>query len=194
MLVVASRQPGRFDEQHLRLLTLLANQAGRIIENAELHAKAREVAVLEERNRLARELHDSVTQVLFGLTLNLESAVGLMDRKPEKVRDLITRSKEMAGEALAEMRSLIFELRPAALQEKGLAMALSNHINLFRRRTGVEVNLTLSGDERLQPDVEFALYRVAQEALNNVAKHARAHHVRVKLDLRPEEALLEVLR
>lgn len=192
VLVVASRQPGRFDEQHLRLLTLLANQAGRIIENAELHAKAREVAVLEERNRLARELHDSVTQVLFGLTLNLESAVGLMDRKPEKVRDLITRSKEMAGEALAEMRSLIFELRPAALQEKGLAMALSNHINLFRRRHGVEVTLTLSGDERLAPEVEFALYRVAQEALNNVAKHARAHHVRVKLDLRPEEALLEV--
>src|SRR5690606_33879533 len=70
--------------------------------------------------------------------------------------------------------------------------ALSNHINLFRRRHGVEVTLTLSGDERLAPEVEFALYRVAQEALNNVAKHARAHHVRVKLDLRPEEALLEV--
>ncbi len=192
VLVVASRQPRRFDEQHLRLLTLLANQAGRLIENSELHAKAREVAVLEERNRLARELHDSVTQVLFGLTLNLESAVGLMDKKPEKVRGLLTRSKEMAGEALAEMRSLIFELRPAALQEKGLAMALSNHINLFRRRHGVEVSLALSGDERLSPDVEFALYRVAQEALNNVAKHARARHVRVKLDLSPEEALLEV--
>ncbi len=192
VLVVASRQPGRFDEQHLRLLTLLANQAGRLIESSELHAKAREVAVLEERNRLARELHDSVTQVLFGLTLNLESAVGLLDRKPEKARALLTRSREMAGEALAEMRSLIFELRPAALQEKGLAMALSNHINLFRRRTGVEVTLTLNGDERLSPDVEFALYRVAQEALNNVAKHARARHVRVKLDLRPEEALLEV--
>lgn len=192
VLVVASRQPGRFDDQHLRLLTLLANQAGRLIENSELHAKAREVAVLEERNRLARELHDSVTQVLFGLTLNLESAVGLLDRQPEKARALLTRSREMAGEALAEMRSLIFELRPAALQEKGLAMALSNHINLFRRRHGVEVTFTLNGDERLSPDVEFALYRVAQEALNNVAKHAQARHVRVKLDLRPEEARLEV--
>ncbi|MEW8978439.1 MAG: GAF domain-containing sensor histidine kinase [Symbiobacterium sp.] len=192
VLVVASQQPGRFDEQHMRLLTLLANQAGRLIENSELHAKAREVAVLEERNRLARELHDSVTQMLFGLTLNLESAASLLQRKPEKAAALVSRSQEMAAEALAEMRSLIFELRPAALQEKGLAMALSNHINLFRRRQGIDVSLALEGDERLTPEVEFALYRVAQEALNNVAKHARAQHVRVRLKLQPDEAFLEV--
>jgi len=192
VLVVASQQPARFDEQHMRLLTLLANQAGRLIENSELHAKAREVAVLEERNRLARELHDSVTQVLFGLTLNLESAASVLSRNPEKAASLVTRSKEMAAEALAEMRSLIFELRPAALQEKGLAMALSNHVNLFRRRHGIDVSLTLEGDERLPPDAEFALYRVAQEALNNVAKHSRAQHVRVRLKLQPDEARLEV--
>ncbi|MFZ5814657.1 MAG: histidine kinase [Bacillota bacterium] len=192
VLVVASAQPYRFDEQHLRLLTLLANQAGRLIENAELNAKAREVAVLEERNRLARELHDSVTQMLFGLTLNLEAAAGLFEKKPQRASELITRSQEMAAEALAEMRSLIFELRPAALQEKGLAMALSNHINLFRRRQSIDVSLTLEGEERLPPEIEFCLYRVAQEALNNVAKHARARSVAVRLEVQPDEALLEV--
>ena len=130
--------------------------------------------------------------MLFGLTLNLESAASLLQRKPEKAAALVSRSQEMAAEALAEMRSLIFELRPAALQEKGLAMALSNHINLFRRRQGIDVSLALEGDERLTPEVEFALYRVAQEALNNVAKHARAQHVRVRLKLQPDEAFLEV--
>lgn len=193
VLVVASATPSRFDEQHMRLLTLLANQAGRLIESAELHAKARDVAVLEERNRLARELHDSVTQVLFGLTLNLESASGLLAKNPEKAARLVTRSQEMAAEALAEMRSLIFELRPAALQEKGLAMALTNHINLFRRRHGIDVSLTLHGDERLSPDIEFALYRIAQEALYNVAKHAKASHVKVSLEVRPDEVSLEVV-
>lgn len=192
VLVVASAQPYRFDEQHLRLLTLMANQAGRLLENTDLHAKAREVAVLEERNRLARELHDSVTQVLFGLTLNLEAASGLFERKPQRASELITRSQEMASEALAEMRSLIFELRPAALQEKGLAMALTNHINLFRRRQGIDVSLTLEGEERLPAEIEFCLYRIAQEALNNVAKHSRAKHVAVHLEVHPACASLEI--
>lgn len=192
VLVVASAQPYRFDEQHLRLLTLLANQAGRLLENTDLHAKAREVAVLEERNRLARELHDSVTQVLFGLTLNLEAAAGLFEKKPQRAAELVTRSQEMAAEALAEMRSLIFELRPAALQEKGLAMALSNHINLFRRRQSIDVSLILEGEERLPAEIEFCLYRVAQEALNNVAKHARAKQVVVHLEVQPDNASLEV--
>ncbi len=192
VLVVSSARGVCFDEQHIRLLTLLANQAGLVLENARLHAKSREVAVLEERNRLARELHDSVTQVLFGLTLNLEAAAGLIVKKPERAASLVGRSQEMAGEALAEMRSLIFELRPAALQEKGLAMALTNHINLFRRRQGLETSLSLEGDARLPPEMEFCLYRVAQEALNNVAKHARARQVTVLFAIRDGQAVLRV--
>ncbi|HLN65490.1 MAG TPA: GAF domain-containing sensor histidine kinase [Symbiobacteriaceae bacterium] len=179
VLVAATDDPNGFDEQHSRILSMFGNQAGLFLENAHLHEKERDVAVLEERNRLARELHDSVTQVLFSLTLNLEAASGLVQKKPEKAGVLLSRSSEMAAEALAEMRSLIFELRPAALQEKGLAMALTNHVNLFRRRQGVEVSLTLEGEERLPPEMEFCLYRVAQEALNNAAKHARAQHVSV---------------
>lgn len=192
VLVVASNKSQGFDQQHIRLLSLFANQAGLFLENTRLHQKARDVAVLEERNRLARELHDSVTQVLFSLTLNLESAAGLMAKKPEKAATLVARSQEMAGEALAEMRSLIFELRPAALQEKGLATALTNHINLYRRRQGIDVTLSLEGDERLAPEVELCLYRVAQEALHNVAKHARATQVQVSYTVRPDQAELVI--
>lgn len=192
VLVVATSASVAFDEQHMRLLTLLANQAGLVLENAGLHAKAREVAVLEERNRLARELHDSVTQVLFSLTLNLETAAGLLERNPEKAALLVGRSQEMAAEALADMRSLIFELRPAALQEKGLAMALANHVNLFRRRQGIAVSLTLDGEDRLSPDAEFCLYRIAQEALNNVAKHAKARQVQVRYSTEGGWAMLKV--
>lgn len=192
VLVVASSKPEAFDEEHLRLLSLLANQAGIFLENARLHEKGRNLAVLEERNRIARELHDSVTQVLFSLTLNLEAAAGLQDRKPDKAAALVTRSQEMAAEALAEMRSLIFELRPSALQEKGLSSALNNHINLFRRRQGVEVTLTLEGEERLSPEQELCLYRVAQEALNNVSKHARAGQVSICLSVQDGAATLLV--
>lgn len=181
-----------FDDQSVRLLTLMANQAGLVLENARLREKSTEVAVLEERNRLARELHDSVTQSLFSLSLNLEAAGQMMVNKPEKSKMLIDRSQEMAAEALAEMRSLIFELRPAALQEKGLAAALSNHINLFRRRHGLEVSLSLEGEGRLPPDLEFCLYRVAQESLTNIAKHARAKKVHVIYTVGSEEASLLV--
>lgn len=192
VLVAATSAPVGFDQQHVRLLSLFANQVGLFLENARLHEKDRAVAVLEERNRLARELHDSVTQMLFSLTLNLEAASGIIETKPAKAATLVTRSQEMATEALAEMRSLIFELRPAALQEKGLAAALANHINLFRRRQSMEVSLTLEGEERLSPEIEFCLYRVAQEALNNVAKHARAKSVHVVYSVQPEWAILEV--
>lgn len=193
VLVAATKQPDGFDEQHVRMLSLFGNQAGLFLENARLNQKERRVAVLEERNRLARELHDSVTQVLFSLTLNLEAAGSIVAKNPEKASSLVTRSGEMAAEALAEMRSLIFELRPSALQEKGLAMALTNHINLFRRRQGIEVSLTLEGEDRLAPELEFCLYRVAQEALNNVTKHARARQVSVCYSVQPEMATLTVL-
>lgn len=192
VLVVGSSEPGKFDEQDIRLLTLLANQAGIFLQNARLQEGTKQTAVLEERNRLARELHDSVTQVLFGLTLNLEAAAGLMERRPERSAELITRAQEMAAEALAEMRSLIFELRPAALQEKGLAMALTNHVNLFRRRQELAVTLQISVEDRLDPDVELCLYRVAQEALNNVAKHARAEHVWISYLAEPGAVTLTV--
>ena len=192
VLVAATSKSEGFDEQHSRMLSLFGNQAGLFLENSRLHENERDVAVLEERNRLARELHDSVTQVLFSLTLNLEAAGGLLEKKPEKAATLITRSGEMAAEALAEMRSLIFELRPSALQEKGLAMALTNHVNLFRRRSGIEVSLTLEGEERLLPDQEFCLYRVAQEALTNASKHARARQVNVCYSVEPGLATLVV--
>lgn len=197
VLGVGSCTGKRFGEEDVRLVTLIGNQAAIAIENARLYEAAREVAVFEERTRLARELHDSISQSLFSIVLNSEAAGETLQRPatPETIeqsRFLLGRVQEIAQEALGEMRSLIFELRPASLREKGLAFALQNHISLFRRRHGIEVDLSLDGELDLGPEAELALYRVAQEALTNVAKHAGAARTSVRLAAGPKGVFLTV--
>jgi len=192
VLGVVAHNGKRFDAEDMHLLTVLANQAAIAIENARLHERQRELAVYEERSRLARELHDSVTQSLFSISLYLEASLQVLDSSPSQARTILTRCQEIAQEAQAEMRSLIFELRPAAIREKGLDFALENLISLVRRRHNLEITLTKSGDGELPGDVEFCLYRVVQEALNNVTKHAAATRVEVKLTLGPRWVTLTV--
>lgn len=197
VLGVGSCTGKRFGEEDVRLVTLIGNQAAIAIENARLYEAAREVAVFEERTRLARELHDSISQSLFSIVLNSEAAGETLQRTPtpatlEKGRFLLARVQEIAQEALGEMRSLIFELRPASLREKGLAFALQNHISLFRRRHGIDVDLVLDGELELGPEAELALYRVAQEALTNVAKHAGARQTYIRLASGPNGVFLTV--
>jgi len=194
LLLVWTPEPGGLSSPtRLADLEAFATQAGIALENARLYDQTREMAVMAERNRLARELHDSISQSLFSIVLTAEAASRLTSGNAPSGRAM-SRVQEIARETLAEMRALIFELRPATLQERGLVYALSNHVELFRRRQGqVEVRFQVLGDCRFNPDAELALYRIAQEALANVAKHAAATRVDVLLDLeRPDRVRLEV--
>jgi signal transduction histidine kinase len=173
---------GGFTDRDAELAIFFANQAAAAIENARLYEQSREYAVVEERNRLARELHDSVTQSLFSVTLLSEAALNLWDRDPGKARERVERANELAQGALAEMRALIFQLRPMTLQEEGLLSAVKKHLNAVQSRDGRLVELQVTGSVRRLPSpVEDAAFRIVQEGLNNVLKHAGAGHTRVEL-------------
>jgi len=174
---------GGFTERDAELATFFANQAAAAIENARLYEQTREYAVVEERNRLARDLHDSVTQSLFSVTLLSEAALSLLDRDPAKARERLERANELAQGALAEMRALIFQLRPMTLQEEGLISALKKHLSALHSRHGPVVELQVTGSaRRLTAPLEDAAFGIVQESLNNVVKHANAARTQVLLD------------
>src|SRR5919199_501063 len=157
---------GGFTERDADLATFFANQAAAAIENARLYEQTREYAVVEERNRLARELHDSVTQSLFSVTLLAEAALSLLDRDASKARERLERANELAQGALTEMRALIFQLRPMTLQEEGLLSAVKKHLAALHSRHGRVVQLRVTGDvRRLPADIEEAAFGIIQESL-----------------------------
>ncbi len=147
----------------------------------ELRRQAGELAAGEERAHLARELHDSVTQALFSMTLVSRALELQLDRDPEAARAQLNQLRELQREALAEMRALIFELRPGNLEQDGLTRALRTHTAAVQGRIGLPVVLESTLQERLPLAVEEALYRIAQEALHNVIKHAAARQVRLEV-------------
>ncbi len=172
---------GRYSARDADLGVLLASQAAVAIENATLYARAREVAVLEERGRLARELHDSVTQMLFSAGLITEVLPQLWDRDPMDAKQHLGDLQLLVRGALAEMRALLLELRPAALTDVDLGGLLRSLSDATTGRTRLPVTLTVDGRRLLPPDVQVALYRIAQEALTNATKHAGASALTVSL-------------
>lgn len=149
--------------------------------NEQLQAyagQAEKLAVANERNRLARDLHDSVAQTLYGLTLQSEAASRkLAAGQPEAVEDDLREIRDSAQET----RLLIFELRPPILEEEGLAAALQARLDAVEARSGLRVKNEIQDVGRLAPQVETAYYRIAQEALNNSMKHAQASEIKVAL-------------
>ena len=172
--------PRSFRADELQLIDIFADQAALALEHARLIHQSRQLAALEERQRIARDLHDSVSQTLFSLTLAAQAARTTIDADPQTATGMLETVQELATGALAEMRALIFELRPGALHEAGLAAALERFVGAFRSRTGIQVQLELD-ERRLPVAVEEALYRIAGEALNNVSKHAAAGRVEIRL-------------
>jgi signal transduction histidine kinase len=159
----------------------------------EAEQRARQVAVLEERQRLSRELHDSVTQALYGISLYAEAGSRALtggDTEPAVAN--LREIRDTTQEALGEMRLLLFELRPPLLQEHGLAAALRARLQAVEARAGLVTDFECQGAERLSPETEQELYRVAQEALSNVLKHAHAGRVGVRLAVVDGQATLEV--
>jgi signal transduction histidine kinase len=174
-------QPHTFDEDEQRLFMALAQRAALVIEKAQLHEQTQALAVMEERNRLARDLHDAVTQTLFSASLIAEVLPSLWDQDEDEGRQLLKELRQLSRGALAEMRTLLLELRPAALMDANLDDLLRQLVDAVVGRTGLPVQLTVEGACSLPPEVHVALYRIAQEALNNVVKHARASHVSVTM-------------
>jgi signal transduction histidine kinase len=170
-----------FEDADEKLIVMLAAHAAITIENARLYERSRELSIVEERNRLARELHDSVSQKLFGLVLSAESAGTLVEGDPAEARAELERLRALAQEAQDELRSLVFELRPPALESEGLAQALRKHVDVLRRVYRREIDLELSGTPRRAPDLEREVFRIAQEALQNALRHADAQQLRLRL-------------
>jgi PAS domain S-box-containing protein len=191
---------GAYSARHAELALAIAQQAAIAIENARLYEQAQELATLEERARLARELHDSVTQALFSMTLHTRAAQMLLaQRQAEPDRALAETVDRLAGltqGALAEMRALIFELRPGALREEGLTAALQKHAAAVSAREDLAIDVR-APDERLTlPEaVETHLFRLTQEAIHNAVKHASATRVVIRagpVDGEPGALLLEI--
>ena len=173
-------------------IEMLAAHSAVAIENARLFERSRELSVVEERNRLARELHDSVSQTLFSMSLVADAAATLVERDAAQAKAKLEELREMARAAVQEMRSLIFELRPAELEADGLAATLRKHLEVLRRVYGTEIGFKQRGWVRPLPAVELEIYRIAQEALSNALKHAQAGRIEVGLTLTKATARLAV--
>jgi signal transduction histidine kinase/integral membrane sensor domain MASE1 len=184
-LSVRHRRPGAFTPRHAELAQAVANQAAGAIENARLYREAQRAAAEEERRRLARELHDSVSQALFAASGTADVLPRLWELDPAVGREALADLRRLTGGAQAEMRALLLELRPEALARAPLEELLRTQVALTAARTGVPVEAALDPAPPLPPDVRAALYRIAQEALNNVAKHAAASRVAVRLRAAP---------
>jgi signal transduction histidine kinase len=182
-----------FTEEDEELIRTLAAHAAIAIENARLHERSRELSTIEERKRLARELHDSVTQTLFSIRLTVGAVAGLVESDPARARRELEGLQELTDAAVQEMRSLIFELRPAELEADGLAGALRKHVEVLRRLHGQEIELDLRDERRLPADVERSLLRIAQEALGNALRHAHAHRVALSLAAPDSRVVLRVV-
>ena len=191
-LAVDKHEAAFYDDDDGRTVLAFANQAAIAIENARLYDGSREQDILQERNRLARELHDSLSQSLFSMVLNAEAANLFFDTDHEKARAQIRLLYETANAALKEMRTLIFELRPANLEEEGLAAVLAKHAKMISDRYGLMVRVDMKGQRRLPSNIEKGLYRVTQEALNNIVKHAKATEAAVYLDAQDDMIYLTI--
>jgi signal transduction histidine kinase len=191
-LTLDKNEPDFYDEDDGRTVLAFANQAAIAIENARLYDRSREQDILQERNRLARELHDSLSQALFSMVLNAEAANVFFDSDQEKARAQIRLLYETANAALKDMRTLIFELRPANLEQEGLAAVLTKHAKMISDRYGLVVRVDMKGQGRLPLHIEKALFRVAQEALNNIVKHAKATEAAIYLNSQEDLVYLKI--
>jgi signal transduction histidine kinase len=176
-----ARRQGTFTDTDQELIETLAPHAAIAIENARHFERSRELSVIEERNRLARELHDSVTQTMASAAVMADAALKLLERDPARAREHVASVGQLARDALVELRSLVFELRPAALEQDGLAPAIRKHAEVLERVHGVRIAVEVDCPEHLDPATERALFRIAQEALANAVKHAGPDRVRVSL-------------
>lgn len=170
-----------FTAEDEELLSILAQHAAIALTNARLYERSRELTIVEERSRLAHELHDAVSQKLFSLRLTAQAAAALVDRDPARAKDELHQVAALAAEAADELRAAVVELRPAALDEDGLVHTLRTQIQVMDRAHTARVTFESPGIRALPAAQEEAVLRVAQEALHNALRHADAELVTVSL-------------
>lgn len=192
-LDVHSQRLNAFTEQDVVAIQSLGDQIVVAIENANLYDQSRELAVLEERTRLARDLHDSATQSLYSLVLLTEGWRRLLNAgSGTQSEDYLGRIGEIAQQALREMRLLIHELRPPVLEQEGLVGAVRKRLDAVERRVGIEARVVLDDLVELPASQEESLYWITQEALNNALKHAEASRETVRICVEGETLVLEI--
>lgn len=185
VLNVASRNTQRFSEGELDLLESVAFQLGSAIKRIQLVNEQQEIALVQERNRLARDLHDSVNQLLFSVTLTARAGSEMAENQEQK--ETFQEIQQLTQEALHEMRALIWQLRP-----KGLENGLLNAIKVYSEMLGIQLEMDVTGVIQFPSRVEEGLFRITQEALNNVRKHAGVSEAGLLINVTPKEVELIV--
>jgi nitrate/nitrite-specific signal transduction histidine kinase len=191
-LDIQSADINAFSPEDELILQSLGNQVAIAIENARLYESSHKLAVLEERSRLARELHDTITQALFSLDLHAKALKTYFKKDMSLAEEQVHKIRQITHDTLQEMRSLIFDLRPGLIEQIGLIPALKRLIEQSRCAGGPELLLHVTGEPKLPPEVERGLYRIAQEGINNAIKHAHAHQIEVQLEVDDGEMMLSV--
>jgi nitrate/nitrite-specific signal transduction histidine kinase len=184
--ILGKCEPGTPSLEELSLSASIGKQIGVAMENARLYEQAEQSAITAERNRLARELHDAVTQTLFSANLIADVIPRIWKRSPEEGLQNLDELRQLTRGALAEMRTLLLEMRPEALERSDLKPLLTQLADAFIGRVRVPVSLAIQGDCEMTREVKLVYYRVAQEALNNIAKHSGARHVELRLECQPD--------
>lgn len=186
-------EPGGFTAQDEELLRLLAAHAAIALVNARLYERSRELSIVEERNRIARELHDSVAQKLFSLRLTAESASALLASDQQRAETELANVRELAGEVADELRTIVVGLRPVDLAGDGLHTALRKQVELLDRVHGARVTFDGEQVDGLCAPQQEAVYRIAQEAMHNALRHAEAKQIDITLRAEQDVVVLEVV-
>ncbi len=193
VLDIQSTELHAFDEIDLFTVQTLGDQLAVAIENARLYQESQSIAVLEERNRIAREIHDTLAQGFTGIVLQLEAAEQALGEDINQAQQHLDRARALARENLNEARRSVWALRPQRLEQLPLVAALRQEIDRFTRDTGIRTDFHIIGDNRtLSAEIENALLRICQESLTNVNKHARASQVSIELAFRDSDIRLSI--
>ena len=194
VLSVSSATPGLYVDADLPVLEAFANHASIAILNARLYEGSRKAAALEERNRLARDLHDSVTQTLFSASIIAQALPLQWEQDKDGARRNLSRLHQLTSGALAEMRMLLLELRLGSLEKYPLSTLMRNLCEAFQSKNNIPTDLNITGDDSLDSPTEVKefFYRITQESLNNIAKHSKANHVKVRLEQADGEISLRI--
>jgi PAS domain S-box-containing protein len=192
LISLQSSEPGFYTERSARIASAIAAMAAIALENARLYEQAQDRAAIDERQRLARELHDSVSQALYGIALGTRTARALLDRDPAQASEPLDYVLALTDTAMGEMRALILELRPESLERDGLTSALHKLAEATQHRYRLTVQAHVCAEPAISLEAKQALYRIAQEALHNAVKHARATTLDLTLETTDDAVILTV--